>query len=71
MLCAKLLPELDAVEAQEVGLSIASPEEQPGAVQEGKAARKRELRAKPQWRNACVRVTQNPMKNTSLTPVLR
>ena len=36
MLCAKFSPELDAVETDEVGLSIACPEEQSGCTEEKK-----------------------------------
>ena len=37
MLCAKLSPELNAIETLEVGLSVALPKEQPDTVK--KAAR--------------------------------
>ena len=35
MLCAKFSPELDAVETDEVGLSMAFPEEQSGCAGKG------------------------------------
>ena len=63
MLCAKLSPELDAVETNEVGLCIASPEEQNGCAGE---------RADSKTTNdtsACVRDTK--MMSTALTPTLR
>ena len=46
MLCAKLSPELDAVETLKGGLSIASPEEQ-----NGRAGKR--LRAKLQVMHMC------------------
>ena len=42
MLCAKLSPELDAVETLEVGLSFALPEEQPGTVKRQRARKRAE-----------------------------
>ena len=65
MLCANFSPELDAVETNEVGLSIASPEEPNGCA--GKRAESKTTSDT----NACVRDTKNPMMNTALTPILK
>ena len=65
MLCVKLSPELEAVETHEVGLSIASSEEENNLA--GKWAESKITSDK----TACVRVTKNPMRNTALTLVLR
>ena len=66
MLCAKFSPKLDAVETDEVGLSIAFPEEQSGSTGKKKAESKI-----TEDTNASVRGTMNPMVNTALTPILR
>ena len=65
MLRAKFSPELDAVETDEVGLSIAFPEEQSGC-----AGKRAESKITDDT-NVYVRDTKNPMMNTALTPILR
>ena len=61
----EISPKLDAVETDEVGLSIAFPEEQSGC-----AGKKAENKITDDT-NAYVRDTKNPMVNTALPPILR